>query len=121
MIRDYIIGPSMYPYGCFDIRFAEKYGIEEAIVFNTLAREIMLTEQTDESRRCWGGVSDCMEDGGIFWVRVTEKFLFRGNSKLFSETKAKEIVKNLEDFGLLFVRASLTKGYFWIALGEEKE
>ena len=106
MIRDYIIGPSMYPYGCFDIRFAEKYGIEEAIVFN---------------RRCWGGVSGCMEDGGIFWVRVTEKFLFRGNSKLFSETKAKEIVKNLEDFGLLFVRASLTKGYFWIALGEEKE
>ena len=120
MIKDYMIGPSMYPYGCFDMRFAEKYGLEEAIVFNVLAHEILLTKQTDEERRCWGGVSGCMEEGGIFWVRVTEKFLFHTLS-LFKEANIRQIIKNLESFGLLFVRPSMTKGYFWIALGEEND
>ena len=120
MIKDYMIGPSMRPYCCFDIRFAEKYGLEEAIVFNSLAHDIMMMEQMNESRKHWGGEPGCMEEGGIFWVRVTEKLLFHASS-LFTEPQIRQIIRNLESFGLLYVRPSMTKGYFWIALGEEKE
>ncbi|MEQ2655934.1 hypothetical protein AAAT68_03595 [Lawsonibacter asaccharolyticus] len=120
MIKDYMIGPSMYPYGCFDIRFAKKYGIEEAIIFNILAHEIILMTQRDESRKYWGGEPGCMEEGGHFWVRFTENFLFH-TSTLFTEAKIRQTLRNLESSGLLLVRPSMTKGYFWITLGEERE
>lgn len=121
MISDYMIGPTIYPHGFYDVRFAKKYGLEEATVFNTLAHEIVMADQMNRSRKYWGGEPGCMEEGGVFWMRITEKALFHRASSLFTEEKTREIIRNLESLGLLLVRPSMTKGYFWIALGEEKE
>ena len=114
----YILGPVVYPAGFFDFRFAEKYGVCEAILFNGIAHEITLAERLSEKEREYNFLGT-MEDGGHLWVRFTEKILYHPFPKLFDAETTKKAVEHMKDSGVILIRPSMTRGYYWVAPGDE--
>lgn len=122
MLRDYSYGPTRLPLISFDARFAIKYGITEAIIFNDLYFDLSMRLKIMQRRnRTWNEHNGWIEEGGYWWMRCTEEYLFDEFSILFSKRERKVAIKNLCDAGLLCIRPSMTAGYYWIRIGEESD
>lgn len=119
MLKDYEIGPVIFPAVFFDTRFAKKYGINEAIIFNNLAHGIYFTAQQAKYRSYWNDMCGGIVEDGKFWLRCPERYLFGSICPLFDENKIRDILKNLEGQGVFLIRPSLTSGYYWVTFGPE--
>lgn len=120
MLRDYEYGPILPPYICCDGRFAKKYGITEAIIFNFLYHDF-LTRSQMKRYGGWHEEDGWIEEGGRLWQYNSQKVIFGWFAGIFSEQQHKDAIKHLCDEGLLFLRPSVTDGYYWISIGEESE
>lgn len=120
MITDYSYGPVMWPYICCDGRFAKKYGIAEAISFNFLYHDFM-TASIMKKHDGWHNEDGWMEEGGHIWRCHSENTLFGCFAGIFEEQQHRDAIKHLCEEALLFVRPSVTDGYYWISIGEEPE
>lgn len=114
----YELGPVIYPACFFDFRFAEKYGICEAILFNGIAHEIYLVQQFPENAKKHNFLGT-MEEGGHLWVRFTEKRLYHPFPNLFDDETTKKAIEHISGSGVILIRPSMTEGYYWVALGED--
>lgn len=105
----------------FDGAFARKYGIKEAILFNFLYchytdnLKMKLADRWHDHEDGW------MNEGGHWWQRCFADLLFKWYKIIFDEQEHKDAIKSLCDAGLLYVRPSMTDGYYWIAIGEEQD
>lgn len=120
MLKDYVYGPIMPPYICCDGRFARRYGITEAIIFNFLYHDF-LTRAQMKRYGGWHEEDGWMEEGGRLWRCNSQEILFGGFNGIFSEQQHKDAIRHLCDEGLLFVRPSVTDGYYWVSIGEEAD
>lgn len=121
ILKDYEIGPAIFPAVFFDIRFAKKYGINEAIIFNSLAHDIVVTDHQAKHRSYWNDMCGGIVEDGKFWLRCPEDYLFRSICSLFDENQIRDILKRLEKQGIFRIRSSLTSGYYWVTFGPEME
>lgn len=120
MLNDYVYGPMAYPHIHFDSRFAKRYGIVEAIIFDQLYYDF-LTELQMKLSSGWPRDEGWIEEAGRWWRRYTSRYLFGSFSVLFDAQEHKRAVGHLCQEGLLFLKPSVTDGYWWIAIGEESE
>lgn len=122
MLENYIYCPATSSEIFFDARFAAQYGVNEAIIFNNLyyAYSESLT-MTKHRSKIWHDESGWLREGGYWWERCTQKYLFERFSIFLCEQEHKTAIKNLCDAGLLYVRPSMTEGYYWIRFCEGSE
>lgn len=118
MLKDYVYGPIMPPYICCDGRFAEKYGIVEAIIFNYLYHDFVTTSQMKRYGG-WHQEDGWMEADGHMWRCCSETNLFGCFTGIFNEQQHRDAINHLCNERLLHLRPSLTDGYYWISIGEE--
>ena len=121
MLKDYTYFPSSVPCVGFDIRFAAKYGYEEAIVFNDL---YLLTQiiyrQHQYKAKHWLDAGGCMEEDGVVWFCLAEEYLYGRIAPFFDGYRIRAVLLRLEQEGLLTIRPSATDGCYWVAIGEER-
>lgn len=122
MLENYAYCPANFPAIFFDVRFAKKYGIAEAIIFNDLYYSFTESLKMMLHRyKTWGECDGWIKEGGYWWERYTADYLFGRYKTLYDEQTHKNAIKNLCDRGLLYLRPSLTEGYYWLRIGEEVE
>lgn len=118
MLKDYVYGPVMPPYICCDGRFARKYGICEAIIFNFLYHDFLTTSQMKRYGG-WHKEDGLIEESGRLWRCHSETNLFGFFADIFDKQQHRDAINHLCDEGLLYLRPSLTEGYYWVCIGEE--
>lgn len=120
MLSDYVYGPNIRSYTCFDAHFAERYGLAEAIIFNQIYFDFMQEYQQREFSK-WKQDEGWMEEQGRSWSRYRETALFGRFAELFDQTLIQSAFAHLCAEGLLYLRPSVTEGYYWVSIGEESE
>lgn len=100
----------------FDANLAVRFGIEQAIIMNTLLAvdydNRMLLNHFRGRRQVEGVI--CEE--GVVWSRHSLKNL-SAQHPYFTPGKIENRLKKLEELGLIECRESLTRGFYWITLG----
>lgn len=119
MLSDYIYGPVMYPYVCFDARFAERYGVTEAIVFNHLYHDFLVEVQMKTSSG-WARDDGWIKEAGRWWRMHTTDSLLNEWHNFIDAQQVKVAIEHLCKEKVLYVRPSMTNGYWWVAIGEEE-
>lgn len=120
MLKDYEYGPILPPYICCDGRFAKKYGIAEAIIFNLLYHDFLTTSQKIRYGG-WHQDDGWREEDGHLWRCHSGNNLFGCFDGIFDEQQHRDAIAHLCNEGLLYLRPSLTEGYYWISIGKESD
>lgn len=100
----------------FDVIFAIKHGLNDAIVYQILLYDREMSRFECESAQKWKETQvGAMCEGGLIWTRYSGEALIKRFPYL-EKSSVCSALASLENKNLIHVKPSKTEGYTWIAV-----